>query len=104
MSNTHFMVEALLAGGLSKDDPAIKNALIYISRSQNLKSEFNDQPFAAKATDAMEQIVRDDSSHGMELSQPAAPVKGRLTAPLGCAWHESYAVKRLPPPAGRLEW
>ncbi len=52
MSNTHFMVEALLAAGVSKDDPSIKRALTYISRSQNLKSEFNDQPFAAKTDDA----------------------------------------------------
>ena len=51
MSNTHFMVEALLAAGVSKDDPSIKRALTYISRSQNLKSEFNDQPFAEKASD-----------------------------------------------------
>ena len=39
---------ALLAAGVSKDDPAIKKALVFISRSQNLKSEFNDQPFAAR--------------------------------------------------------
>ena len=49
LSNTHFMVEALLAAGVSKDDPSIKKALVYVSRCQNLKSEFNDQPFAAKA-------------------------------------------------------
>ncbi len=51
LSNTHFMVEALLAAGVSKDDPAIKKALVFVSRSQNLKSEFNDQPFAGKASD-----------------------------------------------------
>ncbi len=51
LSNTQFMVEALLAGGVSKDDPAIKKALVFISRCQNLKSEFNDQPFATKATE-----------------------------------------------------
>ncbi len=44
-------MEALLAAGVSKDDPAIKKALVFISRSQNLKSEFNDQPFAAKTND-----------------------------------------------------
>jgi len=49
MSNTHFMVEALLAAGVSKDDPSIQRALTYISRSQNLESEFNKLPFAAKA-------------------------------------------------------
>jgi len=51
MSNTHFMVEALLAAGVSKDDPSIKKALVYVSRCQNLKSEFNDQPFATKTAD-----------------------------------------------------
>jgi squalene-hopene/tetraprenyl-beta-curcumene cyclase len=51
LSNTHFMVEALLTAGVSKDDPSIKKALTFISRSQNLPGEYNDQPFAQKATD-----------------------------------------------------
>ena len=51
MSNTAFSVEALLAAGVPKDDPAIKNALKFISRCQNLPGEFNDQPFAQKTTD-----------------------------------------------------
>jgi squalene-hopene/tetraprenyl-beta-curcumene cyclase len=51
MSNTHFMVEALLAAGVSKDDPSIKRALTYIGRSQNLESEFNKLAYAAKAAD-----------------------------------------------------
>ncbi len=51
LSNTHFMVEALLAAGVPKTDPAIKKALTFISRAQNLPGEFNDQPYAAKATD-----------------------------------------------------
>lgn len=50
LSNTHFMVEALLAAGVSKDDPSIKRALVYVSRSQNLASdEFNTLAFAKKA-------------------------------------------------------
>ncbi|MBY0458970.1 MAG: terpene cyclase/mutase family protein, partial [Gemmataceae bacterium] len=49
LSNTHFMVEALLAAGVSKDDPAIKRALTYISRCQNFESEANKFEFAAKA-------------------------------------------------------
>lgn len=52
MSNTQFMVEALLAGGVKKDDPVIARALTYISRSQNLESEFNKLPYAKKAGDA----------------------------------------------------
>lgn len=51
LSNTHFMVEALLAAGVSKDDPSIKKAVTFISRSQNLPGEYNDQPFAQKTTD-----------------------------------------------------
>ncbi|HJZ56269.1 MAG TPA: prenyltransferase/squalene oxidase repeat-containing protein [Gemmataceae bacterium] len=51
VSNTQFWVEAMIASGVSKDDPGIKKALTFISRSQNLQSEYNDQPFATKASD-----------------------------------------------------
>jgi len=51
LSNTQFMIDALLAAGVTKDDPVIKKALVFVSRSQNLKSEFNEQPFAGKASD-----------------------------------------------------
>jgi squalene-hopene/tetraprenyl-beta-curcumene cyclase len=51
LSNTQFMVEALIAAGVPKDDPAVRKALAFVSRSQNLTSEFNDQPFAQKASE-----------------------------------------------------
>ncbi|MBM4069359.1 MAG: hypothetical protein FJ271_10485 [Planctomycetes bacterium] len=51
MSNSAFTIEALLAAGIPKDDPAIQNALKFISRCQNLPGkELNDQPFARKTT------------------------------------------------------
>lgn len=50
VSNTHFYVEALLASGLSKDDPAVKNALVFLSRCQNLPGESNKADFAKKAS------------------------------------------------------
>jgi squalene-hopene/tetraprenyl-beta-curcumene cyclase len=50
-SNTAFAVEALLAAGVSKDDPAIKAALKFVSRCQNLPGETNDQAFASKASE-----------------------------------------------------
>jgi len=50
LSNTQFFVEALLAAGVSKDDPAVKNALKFISRCQNLPGETNDRPFAKKTS------------------------------------------------------
>lgn len=51
LSNTQFLVEALVTSGAKKDDPAVQKALTFISRSQNLPGEFNDQPYAAKTTD-----------------------------------------------------
>jgi squalene-hopene/tetraprenyl-beta-curcumene cyclase len=50
LSNSNFTVEALLAAGVPKNDPAIQKALKFISRCQNLAGEFNDQEFARKAT------------------------------------------------------
>ena len=44
MSNTAFFIEALRDSGLPADDLALRKALIFVSRCQNLKSEFNDQP------------------------------------------------------------
>jgi squalene-hopene/tetraprenyl-beta-curcumene cyclase len=49
LSNTQYFVEAMLAAGVPKDDPAIQRALKFISRCQNLPGEHNDQPFAKKA-------------------------------------------------------
>jgi squalene-hopene/tetraprenyl-beta-curcumene cyclase len=51
LSNTHFFVEALLAGGVSQTDPSVKASLAFLSRCQNLPGEFNDQEFAKKTTD-----------------------------------------------------
>lgn len=51
LSNTSYFLEALRDTGLPADDPALKKALIFVSRCQNLKSEFNDQPWAGKIND-----------------------------------------------------
>jgi Squalene-hopene cyclase C-terminal domain len=48
MSNTAFSVEAMLAAGVDKNDPAIKKALEFITRCQNLDGET--QPEFAKKT------------------------------------------------------
>jgi hypothetical protein len=50
MSNTAYFVEAMLAAGVPKNDPAIVRALKFISRCQNLPGETNDQPFAKKTS------------------------------------------------------
>jgi len=51
MSNTQFLMEALRAAGAKEDDPAMQKALIFVSRSQNLETEANTTPFAAKVND-----------------------------------------------------
>ena len=51
LSNTQFLLEALKATGAGPDDPAIQKALIFVSRTQNLESEANNTPFAAKIND-----------------------------------------------------
>ena len=51
LSNTSFFIEALRDTGLPADDPALQKALVFVSRCQNLKSEFNDQPGAGKVND-----------------------------------------------------
>jgi squalene-hopene/tetraprenyl-beta-curcumene cyclase len=51
LSNTTFFIQALRDSGLPADDPALQKALVFVSRCQNLKSEFNDQPWAGKVND-----------------------------------------------------
>jgi squalene-hopene/tetraprenyl-beta-curcumene cyclase len=51
MSNSQFALEALQAAGISAEDEAMKKAQIFVSRSQNLKSEHQDQPWAGKIND-----------------------------------------------------
>ena len=51
MSNTQFLIEALQKAGVSKDDPAMEKALVFVSRAQNLESAHNQLPFAGKVND-----------------------------------------------------
>ncbi len=51
LSNTQFFLDALKEAGVSPDDPALKKAIVFVSRCQNLKGEHNDQPWASKIND-----------------------------------------------------
>jgi squalene-hopene/tetraprenyl-beta-curcumene cyclase len=51
LSNTQLFLDALMAAGVPKDDPAVQRALKFVSRCQNLPGETNDQPFAKKTSD-----------------------------------------------------
>ncbi|MBX9625199.1 MAG: terpene cyclase/mutase family protein [Gemmataceae bacterium] len=51
LSNTAFFLEALKAAGVPKDDPAFKKAAVFVSRCQNLTSEFNQAEWAGRTND-----------------------------------------------------
>jgi squalene-hopene/tetraprenyl-beta-curcumene cyclase len=51
MSNTQYFVEALRKSGVKEDDPAMKRVLVFLSRSQNLETVFNDTKFAGLIND-----------------------------------------------------
>ncbi len=51
LSNTTFLIDALHAVGRGDDDPAIQKALIFVSRCQNLESQYNTSLLAAKVND-----------------------------------------------------
>ncbi|MCI0640726.1 MAG: terpene cyclase/mutase family protein [Gemmataceae bacterium] len=46
LSNTQYFLDALKSAGVTADDPALKKALLFVNRCQNLKSEANDQAWA----------------------------------------------------------
>lgn len=51
LSNTTFFIEALKSSGIGADDPDMQEALIFVSRCQNLESEHNTLPFNNKVSD-----------------------------------------------------
>jgi squalene-hopene/tetraprenyl-beta-curcumene cyclase len=51
LSNTAFLVDALHSLGRDGNDEAMQKALVFVSRCQNLESEHNVTPFAAKVND-----------------------------------------------------
>ncbi len=51
LSNTSFLLDALQVGRRGPDDEAVQKALVFVSRCQNLETEYNTTPFAAKNPD-----------------------------------------------------
>lgn len=51
LSNTSYLIEALVALGAPDNDPALQRALAFVSRCQNLEGHGNDTPFAGKVKD-----------------------------------------------------
>ncbi len=75
LSNMQFFLEALKEAGVPQDDPALKKALIFVSRCENLKDkEYNDQPWAGKINDGSFIYT---AAGGGETKMPA-PADGSL--------------------------
>lgn len=74
LSNTGFSIDALIAAGISKDDPALQKAMKFVSRAQNLPGEFNDLPYAKKA---------DKDDIGGFVYNPLSAGEGKGTTPAG---------------------
>jgi squalene-hopene/tetraprenyl-beta-curcumene cyclase len=51
LSNTQLFLDALVAAGIPKNDPAFEKARLFVTRCQNLKGEGNDQKWADKQND-----------------------------------------------------
>ncbi len=76
LSNTAFFLEALRDTGLPADDPNLRKALVFVSRCQNLKSEFNDQPWADKVNDGG--FVYSAADGGLSMTVPPKDTAGGL--------------------------
>src|SRR5713101_6822340 len=51
LSNTQTFLDALKAAGIGPGDPAMKKALVFVNRCQNLKGEHNDRSWAKLIND-----------------------------------------------------
>ncbi len=51
LSNTSFLIDALVASGAGPDDKSLKDALVFVSRCQNLETEHNTTRFSARNPD-----------------------------------------------------
>jgi len=76
LSNTSFFIEALRETGLPADDPNLKKALVFVSRCQNLKGEFNDQAWAGKVNDGG--FIYTPAAGGVSMAVPDKDENGGL--------------------------
>ncbi|WP_020476286.1 prenyltransferase/squalene oxidase repeat-containing protein [Zavarzinella formosa] len=76
LSNSQFFLDALHEAGVPSDDPALKKALVFVSRCQNLKSEFNDRPWAGKINDGSFIYSAAAGGQTKTSDDPKAPLTG----------------------------
>ena len=79
MSNTHFVLDSLVAAGVPKDDAVYKKTLVFVSRAQNLESENNKLPWAGKINDGSFVYVTGTAPGGAAPADAARPGYGSMT-------------------------
>lgn len=79
MSNTHFVLDSLVAAGVPKTDAVYSKALVFVSRSQNLKGEHNKLPWAEKINDGSFVYVNGTAPGGKNPPDAARPGYGSMT-------------------------
>lgn len=90
LSNTHFSMEALRASGLPEDHEAMQKALVFLQRTQNLKSsnDFKGKiPHPTKEGESIEVASGDD---GGAAYYPGNSAAGYIVKPDGKAVARSY--------------
>jgi squalene-hopene/tetraprenyl-beta-curcumene cyclase len=100
LSNTSFFMEALRDSGLPPNDPALQKALVFVSRCQNLKSEFNDQPWAGKVNDGG--FIYTAAGGGVSMAPPAPDGALRSYASMTYAGLRSMIYAGLTPDDPRV--
>ena len=76
LSNTQFFLDALKSAGTPKNDPAFEKALVFVSRCQNLESEFNKLPWAGKINDGSFIYSAAAGGQTKTSDDPMAPLTG----------------------------
>lgn len=76
LSNTQIFLDALVAAGVPKNDPALQRAVVFVSRCQNLKGEANDQPWADKINDGS--FIYSPAAAGATKTQDQPTANGGL--------------------------
>lgn len=90
LSNTQFSIEALRASGLPEDHEAMQKALVFLQRTQNLKSSNNFKgkiPHPNKQGESIEAVSGDD---GGASYYPGNSAAGYIVQPDGKAVARSY--------------
>lgn len=76
LSNTQFFLDALKDAGVPAGDAAFQKAAVFVSRCQNLKSEFNDRPWAGTINDGSFIYSAAGGGSTKAKDSPGAPYPG----------------------------